>query len=238
MKRYISFSATREVTEANQPVPLPLRRTQDVARQALVNLGGLTYPLLQRSSMWSNPEEVDGGVTFTFDRQKPYGDARFAQDLSFLATREPTDDEAEPPLIFLEALAYEFTFTMWFHHKVIAAFGRPGMFRIGLGFAGFADAQIDWAGFQEEPAVQREQGVLTNWRFAPPREVVAYESPGVSFPCTNKNDLVVPIAQAIAECSFAVKGYRRTAFDRTESRVVLSQTSIEGVVTSALNHIR
>src|SRR5438094_363163 len=103
MKRYISFSATREVAEVGQPVPLPLRRTQDVARQSLINVGGLTYPLLQRSAMWTSPEEVDGGISFTFDRQKPYGDARFAQDLSFMATREPMDEEAEPPLIFLEA---------------------------------------------------------------------------------------------------------------------------------------
>jgi|HubBroStandDraft_6_1064221.scaffolds.fasta_scaffold4231928_1 hypothetical protein len=52
MRRYISFSSTREVAEAGaQPQQLPLRRTQEVARQSLVNVGGLTYPLLQRASI-------------------------------------------------------------------------------------------------------------------------------------------------------------------------------------------
>jgi hypothetical protein len=234
MKRYISFSSTREVAEAGaQPAQLPLRRTQEVARQSLVNVAGLTYPLLQRASMWSFCDEVDQGVSFTFNRQRPYGDVHFGPDLSFLATREPTDDEAEPPLIFLEALTWELVLTMIFFKRFVATFGRPGTFRIGLGFAGFQDAQVDWAGFQEDPAAQQAQGMLTNWRFLPPKEAVAYEVPGVTFPA-NDEDLVGPIVDVIAETSFAVKGLRRTALGRNESRLSLTRASIEAVVRAAL----
>ena len=234
MRRLISFSSTREVAEAGAPpLQLPLRRTQEVARQSLVNLGGLTYPILQRASMWSLPEEVDQGVTFTFNRQRPYGDVHFGPDLSFLATREPTDDEAEPPVIFLEALTWELVFTMIFFKRFVHAFARPGTFRIGLGFTGFQGAQVDWAGFYEDAEAQQAQGMLTNWRFQPPKDVVAYETPGVTLPA-NDEDLVGGMVEVIAEASFAVKGLRRTALERNESRLTLSRSSIEGVVRRAL----
>lgn len=237
MRRYISFSSTREVAEAGAPPQqLPLRKTQEAARQSLVNVGGLTYPLLQRAAMWSFCEEVDQGVSFTFNRQRPYGDVHFGPDLSFLATREPTDDEAEPPVIFLEALTWEFVFTMVFFKKFVVAFGRPGTFRIGLGFAGFQDAQVDWAGFEEDPNALRTEGMLTNWRFQPPKEVVAYEVPGVVFP-GNDDDLVGGVVDVVAEASFAVKGIRRTALGRHESRLTLTRASIEGVVRAALERV-
>jgi hypothetical protein len=235
MRRYISFSSTREVAEADaQPQQqLPLRRTQEVARQSLLNVGGLTYPLLQRASMWSFGEEVDQGVSFTFNRQHPYGDVHFDPDLSFLATREPTDDEGEPPVIFLEALTWEFVFTLIFFKKIVAAFGRPGTFRIGLGFTGFQDAQVDWAGFAEDP---HAEGMLTNWRFQPPKDVVAYEAPGIAFPA-NDDDLVGGVVDVIAEASFAVQGIRRTALGRHQSRLSLTRASIEGVVRAALRQV-
>jgi hypothetical protein len=67
MRRFISFSSTREEAEGpGTPQQLSLRKTQEAARQSLVNVGGLTYPLQQRASMWSSCEEVDQGVTFTF----------------------------------------------------------------------------------------------------------------------------------------------------------------------------
>lgn len=238
MKRNIEFSSTREVAEAGaQPAQLPLRRTQEVARQSLVNVAGLNYPLLQRTSMWSFCDEEDQGVSFTFNRQRPYGDVHFGPDLSFRATREPTDDEGEQPILFLEALTWEFVCTMIFFKRFVAAFGRPGMFRIGLGLAGFQDAQLDWAGFQEDPAVQQGQGMLTNWRFQPPKDVVAYEAPGVEFP-GNDDDLAGSIVDVIAEASLAVKGLRRTALGRTESRLTLARPSIEAVVRAALHAAR
>jgi hypothetical protein len=236
MRRYISFSATREVMEAGTLPPLPLRRTQELARQSLVNFGGLTYPLLQRASSWNTCDEVDGGISFTFNRQRPYGDVRFDQDLSFLATREPTDDEAEPPVIFLEALTWELVFTMVFFKRFLAAFGRPGTFRIGLGFAGFQGAQVDWAGFEDDPGTQQTEGRLTNWRFQPPKEVVAYEAPGVTFPVTD-DDLVRAVTDVVAEASFAVKGIRHRPFERNESRLSLTRTSIDHVVREALSRV-
>lgn len=234
MRRYISFSCTREVAEAGAPPQqLPLRKAQEVARQSLVNVAGVTYPLLQRASMWSFCDEVDQGVSFTFNRQRPYGDVHFGPDLSFLATREPTDDEGDPPVIFLEALTWEFVFTMIFFKRFVAAFRRPGTFRLGLGFTGFQDAQVDWAGFSEDAEAQQAQGMLTNWRFLPPKEVVAYEAPGVNFPA-NDEELLGSIVDVVAEASFAVKGLRRTALGRNESRLTLSRPSIEAVVRAAL----
>jgi hypothetical protein len=41
----------------------------------------------------------------------------------------------------------------------------------------------------------------------------------------------------IAETSFAVKGLRRTALVRAESRLTLSRPSIEGVVQEALRRL-
>lgn len=237
MKRYISFSCTREVAEpVASPQQLPLRKTQEAARRSLINVGGLTYPLLQRASMWSLLDEVDQGVTFTFNRQRPYGDIHFGPDLSFLATREPTDDEATPPFIFLEALTWELVFTMVFFKKFIAEYGRPGTFRAGLGFAGFQDAQVDWAGFEEDPAALRTEGMLTNWRFRPPKEVVAYEVPGVVFPGSD-DDLVRCVVDVVAEASFAVQGIRSTALGRNQSRLTLTHASIEGVVRAALKQV-
>jgi hypothetical protein len=238
MKRFISFSATREEAEPGQPAPLQLRRTQEIARQSLVNVGGLTYPLLQRAAMWTFVEEVDGGVVFTFNRQRPFGDVRFERDLSFLATRDPTDDEAEPPLVFLEALTWEFVFTLAFFEKFVATSTRPGTFRIGLGFAGFHDAQLDWAGFDEEREVEEAHGTLTNWRFRPGKDVVAFEEPGVAFPRTGDAELVQSISNVIAEAAFAVKGMRRTAFEVKESRLTLGRASIVAVVQAALARAR
>lgn len=237
MKRYISFSSTREVTDpVASPQQLPLRKTQEAARRSLVNVGGLTYPLQQRASMWSLLEEVDQGVTFSFNRQRPYGDVHFGPDLSFLATREPTDDEAAPPIIFLEALTWEFVFTMIFFKKFVVEYGRPGTFRIGLGFAGFQDAQVDWAGFEEDPVALKAEGMLTNWRFRPPKEVVAYEAPGVVFN-GNDDDLVGGVVDVVAEASFAVQGIRSTALGRNQSRLTLTRASIENVVKAALKQV-
>lgn len=239
MRRFFSFYGTREAAEVTTlPPQLPRRKTQEIARQSLINVGGTTYPLLQRASMWNFAEEVDQGVTFTFNRQRPYGDIHFDPDLSFQATREPTDDEAEPTLIFLEALTWELVFTMVFFNKFIGAFGRPGTFRIGLGFAGFQDALVDWVGFKEDPKTLREEGKLINWRFQPPKEVVAYEVPGIEFPVNNNDDLVAGIVEMIAEASFAVRGIRRTALGRDESRLTLARESIEGVVKAALQQVK
>src|SRR5262249_4788821 len=159
-RRNISFSSTREVAEAGAPPQqLPLRRTQEVARKSLVNIGGLKYPPPQRPSHWGVCGEGGQGVTVTVSRQPPYWGGHFGADLSLLATREPTDDETatEPPVIFLEALTWEFVATMIFFKKVVTAFGRQGTFRIGLGFVGFQEAQVDWAGFTEDPDAVRAE---------------------------------------------------------------------------------
>lgn len=237
MRRYFAFSATREGAEAALPVRLPLKRTQEAVRKSLINVGGLTYPLLQRPVMWVNPSESGAGALFTFDRQRPYGDVRFDEDLSFVAMREPTEDEADPPMIYLEALTWEFVFTLHFFEKLVAEFDRRGTFRIGLGLAGFQGAHVDWAGFEEEAETERRYGLLTNWRFMPSSDVSSFEVPGVYLPTTS-SDLREAIANVIAETAFAVKGRRRTALgDNSESRLNLSLPSIRRVVENAWERI-
>jgi hypothetical protein len=123
---------------------------------------------------------------------------------------------------------------MVFFKNLVTRLARPGTFRIGLGFTGFRDAQVDWAGFKEPR--NAAEGMLTNWRFQPPKDVVAYESPGIAFP-GNDEDLVVGVVNVVSEASSAVKGLRRTALTSHQSNLTLTPESIEEVVRAALKQV-
>jgi len=153
-----------------------------------------------------------------------------------VATREPLDQD-EPPLISLEALTLELVATLAFFGKVAAHLGRPGMFRIALGFSGFRDSRVDWSGFQEDPQTEATQGTLVNWRFQPAQEVAVYEALGVSFPIiAPAADFVSAIGGIVAEAAFAVKGERHAPISGpTESRLTLSHSNVKAVVTRILN---
>ena len=231
MKPAISFSASRETTESGVPKPLQLRHAQEVARQSLVNVGGVSYPLHQRAALWCNlGKDRDDAVSFEFNRQHPYGDCRFDQDLSFLASRELDDDESNPPIILLERLTWELVASLLFFSRFVQAHNRPGLFRIGLGLSDLIDTQFDWAGFENNPDVDE---VLTVWRFKPMHNRVCYEVPHVAFPIV-EDDLVQAVTDVIADASQSVKGIRLSATKHYESRLELTRHSIDRVARLAL----